>query len=112
MTKLPTNSDIITAISNVSAEVGAIKAENHTRHQENSKRLNAIETQVKYTNGRVKAMETKWERAEAVEAYKKNIQVVPSSSNPKDGVDWGKYMIWFVAFAASLIAIGQAIGDK
>jgi len=76
-------------------------------HKEVQIRLSAVEEQVKLTNGRVKALETAEAVAIGIENFKKK-QEAQTGSNPK--VEWSRWIWIAVAFAAALIAIGQALG--
>lgn len=101
------NAEQMKVLLDIQAEQRIQKLDNERQHTEVTNRLGAVEQQVRYTNGRVKALETKSERADAVEQYKQEVQEAQSGSNPK--VDWGKWLWFVIALAASLIAIGQAL---
>lgn len=77
-------------------------------HREVQVRLVAVEEQVKLTNGRVKALETESAVNKGIENYKAE-QEAQSGSNPKD---WSRWFWIAAAFAAALIAIGQALGGS
>lgn len=90
MVKTPTNTDIMRFIEQ--------------NHGEVINRLSAVELQVKLTNGRVKDLEVKREREDAVDEYKKK--------NVKPSFNWWSLVPYGVGLAIALIAIGSELSRR
>lgn len=88
----PSNSDIIKLLT--------------MNHEETSKRLEAVETQVKYTNGQVRDLQTWRSNTEAIEKYRE----AQTSSNPK--VDWQKLILVVLGLLGTSLGIIATMGAK
>lgn len=101
--------ELLDAIHKLETKVDRLEDKQLTQHSENMSRLEAIEAQVKYTNGRVRGLELTRERNEAVEAYK-NTQ---SAQQPMMGVkvetnntwDWKVVLAILLTLATAVAAI-------
>lgn len=74
----PTNTDVIKAVMTVSSDLATLKSEVEVQHREKMAELVSLTEQVKYTNGRVRALELTAEKTQAVEDYKKSLPVAPT----------------------------------
>jgi hypothetical protein len=92
----PTNRDIVDLVI--------------ANHKETSDRLGAVETQVKYTNGRVKALETRAAQYDAVEEYKNKVaqQPVPATAvkvETSTTWDWKTVLAIILTLATAVAAL-------
>lgn len=90
----PTNSDIVKLMT--------------MNHEETATRLQAVETQVKYTNGQVRDLQQWRSNTEAVERYRKEAQ---RGSNPKD-IDWQKILLVLLGLLGTALTIISTTAGK
>ena len=79
----PTNSDIVKLLT--------------INHEETSKRLEAVEEQVKYTNGQVRTLNDFKNRVETIEQFKKD--------NGEHAIDWQKILLVALGLLGTALTI-------
>jgi len=98
--KTPTNTDIFKLL-------GVIQDENMARHNENSKRLDGIESQVKYTNGQVRSLNEWRSNVIAVEEDRarrqSNMQAVKIETGNQ--WDWKTVLAILLTLATAIVGV-------
>jgi hypothetical protein len=111
--KSSTNNDIILAISKLTDEMTALERANQVQHNEKMGRLEAIEVQVKYTNGRVTKLEKRLGEMDAVNAYKDKqaaqmpMQAVKVETN--NSWDWKTVLAILLTLATAIAGIAGVV---
>lgn len=96
----PTNKDIIKLITMNHEETSS-------RLKENTKRLEQVEQQVRYTNGQVRTLNDFKNRIETIEKYKKELRLVTKTPESQQ-IDWQKIILVLLGLLGSALAIISA----
>lgn len=73
MGKVPNNTDLMAVLSELSNEFASFKATTQAHHSEKIRRLEAIEEQVRYTNGQVKELKLWRSNLDAINSFKRHV---------------------------------------
>lgn len=80
--------EILDALSKLSTKVDRLEVDTLRQHTEKMVLMADIQAQVKYTNGRVTALERKMDKAEAVEDYKAKMALQPTTVDVDTTTSW------------------------